>query len=358
MNSTIDVNTVPDLVDNNDDVLRLFGQQKPWQVSLLIFLTFSFYTIPWFYRHASNLRKLAGKSYSPWLWLFVPIFAIAVPFALNRLFEGYKEVTTAKQLRWDESATLSGVLAFLMLATGRWVDQFDGPLSLAVAAIIVLAIIFLRLTAKLNRFYDQIDSRNYRTPPYKVTLPSWLIFIILGPIVLLLYGFGMQQDWYRYMQPTLPRGQIFEVPGLPLTLRTTDRWSIVKSGTKSDGSAELELVGAFGDSFVLIFKHVNNDGFDPVMEHRRDLIFQAQPDAQCEEQRKMDSGSLMRRAALSCRVEAGLESIAWELAIVETEFHLYEFFGVTSAPKNQFKKPEAALEKLVAGFRYNPSKDR
>ncbi|MEM7466650.1 MAG: hypothetical protein AAF387_07170 [Pseudomonadota bacterium] len=332
--------------------LRLFNQQKPWLVFLLIVLTFSVYTLPWFYRHASNLRKISGRRYVPWVWLLVPIFAITVPFATNRLFEGFREAAAEKKLNWNESGLLSGVLAFVMFTAARAVDRLDGPVAYIIASNIVLAIIFALLSRKLNRFYDQLEAADFRTLAYKITTPSWISLVIAGPVVLLLYGLGLQQDWYRYLQPVLPQNQIYEISDLPITLRTPDRWSIVKSGTKSDGTAELELVGSYGDSFALIFDHPTSGDLDSVMEHRRDFIFQTFPEAQCSERRKLDPQTLIRRAELTCTGVSGIDSVAWFGAVIDTNTKMYEFYGVTTAPTKQFHKAKAALKKLSKNFQY------
>lgn len=335
----------------NDHRTRLFAPQKPWQVGVLSIATGSLYLIAWMYRHAYNLRHLDKEKRRPWLWLFVLLFPIAIPIALTRMFDGFERVSKSNSNQWTGNATLIGVVAFLALASMRWTENFDSAVSIFMLQTIVLALAFMYLTAQLNRFYATLPDDSFRSRRYRFTWPSWVVLLVAGPICAIFFGAGLTADWNRYLRPTVPIGQTYQVKELPITIKTTDRWSIVESGTVSNGEATLELIGAIGTTFALVFDEAKNRGIDAIIEARRSLIYTNNPDASCEEIRKLDPTTFYRRGELSCAATASNEKILWRSVVLEDDSRIYELIGETRAAKTRFDAAEGALNRLAANFR-------
>lgn len=329
---------------------QLFAPQKPWHVGLLALASGSLYLFAWLYRHAYNIKHLDKAKWRPWLWVLVLLIPIAIPFALNRMFNGFERVAKENSTRWNGDATLSGIIAFLALASMRWTERLDIAVSIFVLQTIVLALAFMHLTAQLNRFYATLPDSSFRSSRYRFTWPSRIVLLIAGPVFAIFIGAGLQADWNRYLRPTLPVGETYQVQQLPVGIKTQDRWSIVASGTVSDGEASLELIGAIGNTFALVFDEKNNRGIDTIIEARRSLIYANDPEAICEETRELDPVNFLRRGELSCVASGSSEKILWRSVVVEDELRTYELIGETRAAKSRFAAAEGSLNRLAAGF--------
>ncbi len=329
---------------------QLFAPQKPWHLGLLTIASCSLYLFAWLYRHAYNIKQLDKAKWRPWLWVLVLLFPIAIPFALNRMFSGFERVAKENSTRWNGDATLSGIIAFLALASMRWTERLDIAVSIFVLQTIVLALTFMHLTAQLNRFYATLPDRSFRSSRYRFTWPSRIVVLIAGPVFAIFIGAGLQADWNRYLRPTLPIGETYQVQQLPVSIKTQDRWSIVASGTVSDGEAALELIGAIGNTFALVFDEQNNRGIDTIIEARRRLIYANNPEAICEGTRELDPVSFYRRGELSCVASGSSEQILWRSVVVEDDSRTYELIGETRAPESRIAVAEGALDRLAASF--------
>lgn len=329
---------------------QLFAPQKPWHVGLLSIASCSLYLFAWLYRHAYNIKHLDKAKWRPWLWVLVLLLPIAIPFALNRMFNGFERVAKENSTRWNGDATLSGIIAFLALASMRWTERLDIAVSIFVLQVIVLALTFMHLTAQLNRFYATLPDSAFRSSRYRFTWPSRIVLLLAGPISIIFIGAGLQADWNRYLRPTLPVGETVQIQQLPISVKTTDRWSIVESGTVSDGEATLELIGAIGNTFALVFDETSNRGIDTIIEARRSLIYTNNPDASCEETRELDPTNFYRRGELSCVASSNSEKILWRSVVIEDDSRTYELIGETRATKTRFAAAEGSLNRLVASF--------
>lgn len=330
----------------------LFAPQKSWHLFSLFIATFGIFACAFFYRHAKNLAALDTHKRRPWMWLFTPILAITIPFALDRMFDRFGVV--AEKLAVDKPMIGSlGWICFVFYVVLRAGDRMGGPAGITLLFLLLLAAMFAILSARLNTVYDVIPQAKFKSTKYKLTVSSIIVLVLVSPIVIYIFVVLLQQDIDKYLRPRLAVGEKTELAGFPLHIIATDKWSLVKKGTSSDGSGDVELVGATAESFAVMFAHGADSSMEEIQNGRRDIIFAASANASCREDRSFEEPTLFRRSVLKCEAKRPNIHQFWVVTVLEDDDAMYELFSEATATSFNYQDASQALESLSKGFHHN-----
>lgn len=129
-----------------------------WQVFLLTLGTFGVYACLWFYSRAKEIKRMEVQNFWPWLWVFVPVVALAAAFALNNLADAYCKLARSKgSTATPRGLGLMGVMLMFVVITFAVLERVSFSSILYTIALLSFAAIMLMLNNAVRNFAVEID---------------------------------------------------------------------------------------------------------------------------------------------------------------------------------------------------------
>ncbi len=311
----------------NPPARPLYVIQRPWLVGLLAAATWGFYLVFYMYIYARDLKRL-GQQTTPWLWVFSPLVAIAMPFAGNNLADKYTAVARQLGVEATIRGGVYGSIAFVVLATNRAVERVAIEVSGLVMLITmpVLGICFARLTAELNAVKRALPEEWFNRTPYSTTPGTWIWLVVAFALLVPLWGLVVVEEVQHLSREELKRGQTWTAPDKNFSVTPRDAWSIAEIGTFSDGTTEAEF--SYTDSvYIMVFDESLNNNLKGIGDVRRSEFLSTDESGECSERRWIDQDSLQRYAELVCTGSLLGSTVTVISTVISSENRAIEAWG-------------------------------
>ena len=299
--------------------------------SLLAFCTVSISISVWFSYAARDIKRITGQSLTPFLWFFVPLFALVQPVAFP-LFFSYLRAAEGKanQLGWSKAQEYTWMA--VTFSVGMYfivVDFIPTSLSLNLFVFFIYILLYLPLYRRVNRLRTQFENQTamYRASGYNV--PEWIIVTLFLPVMLSVYGYFIWQGVDRVMAEKAPVGAVIQDSDkrFSLTLSQPD-WVINDIGSQSDGSAIFELDGPLDDMWYSVFYYDKEErDFNDIAQSRLEEFTGEFAKPSCESHVSFYQQTLFLRADIVCVSKQGLDSEVYLATLIEGEGSLVEVTG-------------------------------
>ncbi len=327
--------------------------RAPWMEFILHFGSSGLYTCYWLVKRIQELNLLTKSSFTPWLWFFVPFLLIPQLFALPKFTLAIKKLEQQNNIQsWKKNQTILWLLCVFTVAFFSdlyEITELPGWIYLAI--LLAWSLLFAIFQIRINRYINTLPNLDIYGSSKKYSISEWMIIVILLPLMLI-------GQWTKSINPFLnheiksfeqhtvytdPNGY-YQFPIL------TKGWSIVESGTVSDGTAELELQGPLTDMNYMIFfygfdENLNSLSFSRVNYAREQLSF-----ASCTETREFAKSHLSIFSRTICTGSILNKHSLMISTIIETEKGLYELFGQLNSVKLSFKQYRSNFISMAKGF--------
>lgn len=175
-------------IENNPTQIQYYSNAQPlWILAFLLFLTFTLYSIYWFYRNWDDFKKHKNWDISPgWktLELFIPIYSI---FLIYEQFKGIRDLALeagCKSYFSPGSITLGIVFLNIASIVLDKLDYSDEILMFGFLVDLLLISLFLSLQKTLNDYWkkEQKELQTRKWPTYGESA-----LLLIGVILWTLY---------------------------------------------------------------------------------------------------------------------------------------------------------------------------
>lgn len=326
--------------------------RAPWLEFILHFATGGFYTCVWFVLRAREINRLSGKVLTPWLWFFVPYMPIAQVIALPRFLKQWNLLAGRHQVSaWSgwQGAWVIAVIAVTGFAAVN--KRFELPAWAGVLGMITWAGLFAVLQQHVNRVKDALNGVSLKGARRNYSAIEWGAVVIGLPLMLGIYGTLMAKSLRVPRIQPLQADSVYTDPNGIFRMPIAGKgWSIVKSGTHSDGSAVLELQGPLQDMAFVVFKHDRSTSLGDAARGRTMENLALLKGGRCAEERVLASQRIAVISRIHCigRDVGGLALITH--TFLETDEGLYELRGALSTVRRSFTTHVPDFKRMASGF--------
>ncbi|MBI3320809.1 MAG: hypothetical protein HYZ91_00920 [Candidatus Omnitrophica bacterium] len=319
---------------------------------ILHFSTAGLYTCIWFVLRAREVNRLLGKTFTPWLWFFVPHVALAQIVALPRFLKQWNVLAERNRTSTWDGWRGTWVFAVIGVTVVSMIgNRVELPGWASAAAMTGWACLFAVLQWHVNHVKEAIGGVTYKGSRRNYSVMEWIAVVVGLPLmltgsgVLLMRSIGMRhiESLVAGSTYTDPKG-IFRFP------IAGKGWSVVKIGTHSDGNAVLELQGPLQDMFFLVFKYDRSISLAEMTRSRTVESQELLKGGRCTEVRSLAA----RRLAVISRIqcvgrELGIPTLITH-TLVETDEGLYELRGTLSSVRRSFAVHERDFRRMAGEF--------
>ncbi|MBU3023296.1 hypothetical protein [Aestuariibacter sp. A3R04] len=313
--------------------------------SLLALSTVSISISVWFAFAARDIKRITGQSLTPFLWFFVPLFALVQPVAFPLFFSKLRVAEQKVNLSgWTRAQEYAWM--FLTFGVGMYfiaVEFIATTLAINLFVFVIYILLYFPLYRRLNSLRSKFKhhSAMYRASGYNV--PEWIIVTVLLPVMVIVYGYFIWQSLDRVLAEKVPTGAVVhDIDNrFSLTLTQSD-WVITDIGTQSDGSAIFELDGPLDDMWYSVFYYDSGDHeFNDIAQSRLEEFTGALIEPSCESHTSFYQQTLFLRADIVCESKQGLDAEVYLATVIEGENSLIEVTGylaITTIELDDYKK--------------------
>ncbi|MDH5694898.1 MAG: hypothetical protein OEZ47_17510, partial [Gammaproteobacteria bacterium] len=292
------------------------------------------------------------KSFTPWLWFFVPYFVLAQPFALPRFVKAWNSIGKMHGLKpwnaWKGAWYLCCVVATALSHASDKIE-FPGWLTLLVLLFWCWLLICLQrqvflVKQKLENVTFYGSERNYSKVEWAFFAPAsalvgvGLFIIALQPLFFTHLKSFSSGDMYTNQEHSFQ----FPIVG--------DGWSVVEQGTHSDGSAVVEFQGRLLEMWFIVFSQGNDSDSSSISRIRFDELFDESDDFKCQENREFVKNSLSIFTKITCEQKIFEGKELYTFSYIETENGLYELYGYLSTTDVSFATASKNMKAMAKGF--------
>lgn len=319
---------------------------------ILHFSTGGLYTGVWFVSRAREVNRLSGKTFTPWLWFFVPHIPLAQIVALPRFLKQWNALADRYQVTtWNgwRGAWLFGVISVTLLS--KFGDRMELPGWISTATMTGWAYLFSVFQRHVNRVKEAIGGITYRGSRRNYSVIEWVAVVIGLPLMLTGSGVLLMKSIGIWRIESLAAGSIYTDPKGFFRLPIAGKgWSVVKIGTHSDGDAVLELQGPLQDMFFLVFKYDRSISLAEMTQSRTVQSLELLKGGRCTEERSLAA----QRLAVISRIQCVGRDLGNPALIthtfVETDEGLYELRGTLSSVRRSFAAHEPDFKRMAGEF--------
>jgi len=282
---------------------RWYPGMAVWRLFLLIFLTFTIYTLFWSGRLARDLRAHVDPEIKPWksvVGLIIPIVGFGVVYRQTRHIRNLN-AAVGQSSKFGPGLVMFVfiVVYFASLASNLAADDLGETLSLVLTLVVVAAYSapWLLMQHDLNRYKARLASAQWTSPPNRYTglqrttvaLGGLLMIAVFGGLALELDGLVDRQQGQA-----LARGDhVAGNSGAYQLLIPQAGWAKLIPGTLSE-DADLELMGTSSTTYVIGYVgDALNVSMDDFVANRRALIREDWPEVKVTEERRLLPGTIV-----------------------------------------------------------------
>lgn len=336
----------------------LYAPLQPWKLGFLVAITGGFYAPFWLYRAGKDAGVIASerKVARPIGWFFAGIFPFCLPSALPSLFDHFAAAQPLapppKRSQW----VLYGVVAFLALAISTVTDRLGVSVWWVVPGVIALGFIFAQAQKEVNVVKNRLAASDgqqfsYRTRSNRFTLWQWLCLVVVGGLVLLVYGFLFYTE-VIVPSTKLPAATAFVDGSGRYSFDVPESgWTVRPTGTHSDGSAALELSGPHDFLHALVFDHGPDSSLDSVTRWRQKEALDDASGVKCDEQRSLADDGLQVKAIIYCQGRSMGDELVTVISVHMTDRGPLEFYLSLHSSKFQVESRLPTMRAMAESFK-------
>jgi hypothetical protein len=319
---------------------------------ILHFSTGGLYTCIWFVLRAREVNRLLGKTFTPWLWFFVPHVPLAQIVALPRFLKQWNVLAERHRTSmWDgwRGAWVFAVIGVTVLSIIG--NRVELPGWASVAAMTGWACLFAVLQWHVNHVKEAIGGITYKGSRRNYSIIEWIAVVVGLPLMLVGNGILLMKSIGMQRIVSLAAGSIYTDPKGLFQLPIAGKgWSVVKIGTHSDGDAVLELQGPLQDMFFVVFKYDQSISLAEMTQSRTVESQGLLKDGRCTEERSLAARRLTVISRIQCvGRELGNPALITH-TFVETGEGLYELRGMLSSVRRSFAAHEPNFKRMAGEF--------
>ncbi|EFP94733.1 DUF4234 domain-containing protein [Vibrio caribbeanicus] len=334
--------------------VKMSYPKKPIFDWFLMFSTLGLYAIFWLYRCIKELNQISQCNFKPWLWIFVPPFALVQYHAFRRLDKALVDLESDDSNPRVGKMFYSGVLGFMLAtvyftATSKWAT----PMWLEFIIILISTSSFCAISYRVNSLKRQLTGVEFTGKENGYNKLEWATVLIMTPIIVATFAFTIITPLMAQKIDVHHDKSIFvqEKHNYKITFHGDD-WQQMGLGTYSDGTALAEFKSADFESYFLVFDY---DGFnaDELNDHirwRREWIEEQIGQSNCIEKRHLVGEEFAVKAEMICNELSAIPEAAGFVAFIATQNKTYELLGILSQPRSTFKSKKVHFETMLKEF--------
>lgn len=340
-------------INNNSEKIIVRAPRAPWMEFLLHFGSSGLYSGYWLVKRTQELNLLTKSTFTPWLWFFVPFLSIPQLFALPKFTSTIKGLEKQHNIQpWKKHQTILWLFcAFTVTFFSNLGDKIELPGWSYLIILTVWSVLFSIFQSRVNRYKNRISNLEFKDPSKNFSFFEWLIIIFLLPLILIGMGYLTISPFLSHEITKLEQHSMYTDPNgqyqFPIL---TEGWSIVESGTISDGTAELELQGPLADMNYMVFFYAFTEDLNTLSYSRVNFAREQLNFASCTETRDFAKFQLSIISQTICTGSILTEKSLIISTIIETEKGLYELFGQLNSVSLSFKRHKSDYIKMAKGF--------
>ena len=214
-----------------------------------------------------------------------------------------------------------------------------------------MADLFTSAQPHVNAVKRNLTNVRFSGSERSYSIAEWLIVVPLLPITSAVLIYLATESLFVEELERLAADTTYVDPnGLYRFPIVGDGWSVVASGTRSDGDALLELQGPLPWMDFLVFRHGLDDSLDGVSRWRMTQSYDEMSNTKCQENRSFSAtrNSIVSRTQCVGRMltDPALQTIS----LVETADGIYELYGEITAVKFSYFRHEETVKRMAGGF--------
>lgn len=323
-----------------------------WLDFILVFFTFSLYSSFWFVGRTREFNQLLNQKFIPWLWFFVPIAAIAQPFALPKFVRALNDLSiksnVPKWKAWSSSWVIACFSISLLIGIS---DRIEFPGWFLFLAIFIWSCLMTVIQSKVNRVKLGLQNVTFKGSKNNFSIIEWLFLVPFFMFtVALSYPLVIQPLLTVHLQELskdtayIDKQNRFDFPV------KGEGWSIVEAGSLSDGSSELELQGPLENMSFVVFNHGVNQSISSISEWRIAQAVDENSSIKCKEKRSFAVSQLSVVSRTNCWGRDIAGPILITISLIEVEKEIFELYGQLSAVNVSFKNHMDTMREMSKGF--------
>ena len=292
-----------DVIDAEFALQRWYPPMAVWRLFLLIFLTFTVYTLFWSGRLAKDLRAHVDPRIKPWksvVGLIIPIVGFGIVYRQTRHIRDLNAAVGQSSKFGPELVMFVFIVVyFASLASNLAADDLGETLSSVLSLVVVAtySVPWLLMQHDLNRYKAKLAGVQWTSHPNRYN-GLQRVTVALGSLfmVAVIAGVTIEFDGFidRQQGQALARGaHVAGSSGAYQLLIPEDGWAKLKPGRLSE-DADLELMGTSSTTYVIGYVgEALNVSMDDFVANRRALIREDWPEVKVTEERRLLPGTIV-----------------------------------------------------------------
>jgi len=320
---------------------------------LLTFSTFSFYSIFYLIRTTSELNKIGGKRFTPWLWIFslsplISIFSLPkLHSALNRLEAEHQSPHPSK---WHIATIVVMILSNIYLTVSA---KLSTPLWTDFIVLLIWSASFASFAQRIAALKHAVDNVDWNPENIIKKVFRWLFSLTIVPLYIFTTGYELV-EFYQIKDVTrFDANQTYTISNdqrIQLTF-VEEGWYQAEIGTYSDGTADAEFGGPNLSTHLILFSYDNLESIDAHLHERRAWLEENISVTSCTQDKKLLPNSMTVKSELICKGRSINEEEVGISILLETEQRVYELIGIYSAPEYEFKLHNDDFYQMIEEFK-------
>jgi len=334
------------------DIQRVRQPRAAWKELLLLLCTFSFYASFLMVTYVRALKSIGKKDFTPWLWLFVPLFPLLQIFGLQRFFRDLTRLEDGSTTRiW----TLFTWLWILLLAGINLLIYFEDHIGLPdwviIAGLVLICLLFMQLHQRMNQWREGLQDVEFDGSSSNYTWYEWIALAIGGSFFALAFYVTFIEPAFVEKIRTLQDKQIVEHKELGFSLTIAgDGWIEVESGTHTSDETELELSGPSLGNYFIVFDHGISYSINEIAQFRAELRDEFSGTPKCVENRSLAKDQKSVISVTECNGSSLGELVTTYSTIIKSNDRLIELYGYLSAGKYGHQRASRDMKEMARGF--------
>ncbi|MES2675844.1 MAG: hypothetical protein V4660_16510 [Pseudomonadota bacterium] len=337
-------------VDTGEIVL---AAPRPWWIEFLLhFSTFGAYTSIWLFLRTREFKAIFNAPLKPWLWLFVPVMAIAEIIALPKFTKHVNALEERANLKpWNAWYGTWYLLVILLTIAFNVSDKYEFPGYFLLFGLLLWAGLFSVLHDRMNKAKAQLKEYTYTSKKYYLSIIERVILLLLFPITLYFSLTLAIKPLFEKTINVLATNSVYIDKKNNFELPINDKgWKTVAMGTHSDGSAIVEFQGPLDDMYFVVFHHGHDETLNSVSYSRINSAVEENKDAKCIHTRTLSKDQKSVVAKASCKWRVLNNPVLMTVTVIETPTGIIELNGHMSSVSASYAKHEQKMLTMAAGF--------
>lgn len=319
---------------------------------LLHVFTFGIYTSYWLFRRTQEFNRIHGETYTPWLWIFVPLVAIVQIFALPKLVSSINKLEIQSGLPVWNAWGGTWYIFLLGESIGFAIsNKYEFPSYVYIIMFVIWGLLFVTLQHRIDSALRKITEYRQVKQKYIFDMPEFVILIIMFPIAVFGYigiisKISFANAIREFQSNTVHRDQSL---GFAIPIFGKD-WKQVEIGSRSDGTTVFEMEGATESMYFVVFANSNEHTFNSVVYSRLGSMYEKN-EKNCSQVRVLNKNNSRVIAKLVCESRLGNDFSIVVSTISETkDGRTLELYGEFVSPINSYNMHAGNFKKIADGF--------